>query len=111
MITDIRKVPANISIDADICVVGGGAAGIVIAKEFASSAYAVVLLESGGYGYESRVQDLYRGPSTGEKYYKGLDECRTRRFGGSTNCWGGICTPLNPIDFEQRPWVPWSGWP
>jgi choline dehydrogenase-like flavoprotein len=111
MITDLRNVPGEASIEADICVIGAGAAGIVIAKELSSSPIEVVLLESGGYGYESRVQDLYRGTSTGEKYYKPLDECRTRRFGGSTNCWGGICTPLNPVDFTRRSWVPWSGWP
>ena len=25
--------------------------------------------------------------------------------------WGGWCRPLEPIDFEQRAWVPYSGWP
>jgi choline dehydrogenase-like flavoprotein len=37
--------------------------------------------------------------------------CRLRYFGGSTNEWGGWCRPLKPIDFEEQPWVPYSGWP
>ena len=32
-------------------------------------------------------------------------------FGGSTNHWGGMCSPLDPLDFEKRDWVPYSGWP
>jgi len=99
------------TLDADICIIGAGAAGIAIAREFVSSTLNVIMLESGGYRRESKVQDLYSGPSVGEKYYKGLDECRSRYFGGSTNCWGAIFTPLSKIDFEKRSWVPWSGWP
>jgi choline dehydrogenase-like flavoprotein len=34
-----------------------------------------------------------------------------RWFGGSSNHWGGYCRPLDPIDFEERDWVPHSGWP
>ena len=33
-------------------------------------------------------------------------------FGGSTaNHWGGFCRPLDAHDFEERSWVPYSGWP
>jgi choline dehydrogenase-like flavoprotein len=111
MIADLRNLKPSASLEADVCVIGAGAAGIVIARELASSRHSVILLESGGYKREENVQQLYCGDSIGEKYFQALHECRTRCFGGSTNCWGGICTPLNEIDFEERPWVPWSGWP
>jgi choline dehydrogenase-like flavoprotein len=111
MIIDIRRFESGTTFDADICIIGAGAAGITIALQLSNTKYRVVLLESGGYRRETRVQDLYAGDSIGEKYFEGLQYCRTRCFGGSTNCWGGICTPLNEIDFEKRPWVPWSGWP
>ena len=32
-------------------------------------------------------------------------------FGGTTNRWGGWCRPLDAADYEQRDWVPASGWP
>src|SRR5690606_12479632 len=54
----------------------------------------------------------YRGEvaAQGRGYFP-LHLARNRSFGGSTACWGGICRPLDPIDFESRDWVPHSGWP
>jgi choline dehydrogenase-like flavoprotein len=111
MITDISAIPRDTVIDSDVCIIGAGAAGIAIARELTRTGLQVVVLESGGYRREREVQDLYSGESVGETYYKELEACRSRYFGGSTNCWGAIFTPLNEIDFEKREWVPWSGWP
>jgi choline dehydrogenase-like flavoprotein len=111
MICDLRTLGTSRNFDADVCIIGAGAAGIAIAREFVSSPWRVLLLESGGFHREQRVQHLYKAPSIGEHYYQPLESCRSRFFGGSTNCWGGICTPLDEIDFENRPWIPWSGWP
>src|SRR5947208_170584 len=110
MLSELSTIPAGTTLEADLCIIGAGAAGITIAREFIDSPYRVILLESGGVRREPAIQQLYSGINIGQPYQR-LDECRTRRFGGSTNCWGGICTPLNPIDFEKRSWVPWSGWP
>jgi choline dehydrogenase-like flavoprotein len=32
-------------------------------------------------------------------------------LGGSTNHWGGWCRPFRDIEFENRDWVPYGGWP
>jgi len=111
MVHDFRDQAASEFLEADVCIIGGGAAGIAIAREFIGSRHRVLLLEGGGYKREPRLQKLYQAASVGEHYYQPLDACRSRYFGGSTNCWGGICTPLDPIDFEERPWIRWSGWP
>jgi choline dehydrogenase-like flavoprotein len=111
LICSVRELEPGATIEADVCIIGGGAAGIVIARELIDSGLAVAVFESGGYRRDRTVQNLYAGECTGEPYPLPLDGCRTRRFGGSTNCWGGTCTPLNEIDYEQRSWVPWSGWP
>jgi choline dehydrogenase-like flavoprotein len=98
--------------EADVCVIGGGAAGITIARALASTSLEVCVLESGGFRLDARTQSLYQGESVGLPY-GGLDETRFRYFGGSTNPegWGGWCRPLDPLDFETRPWAPHSGWP
>ena len=68
------------------------------------------VLESGGLEFEEPVQNLYQGANVGLPYFD-LDVCRLRFFGGSTNHWAGRCRPLDPLDFEARPWLPHSGWP
>jgi choline dehydrogenase-like flavoprotein len=40
-----------------------------------------------------------------------LDTLRQRRLGGTTGSWGGRCRPLDPVDFEKRPYIEGSGWP
>jgi choline dehydrogenase-like flavoprotein len=97
-------------IEADLCIIGAGAAGITIAQEFAGSAVRVCILESGDLDFNWQTQALYEGANVGLPYF-GLDVCQIRYFGGNTNAWGGWCRPFDPIDFNHRPWVAHSGWP
>jgi choline dehydrogenase-like flavoprotein len=110
MIEDFREYPENASIHADICIIGAGAAGITIANELANSSLQVCVVESGGFEYEFDTQDLYQVENIGIARYPAI-AMRLRYFGGTTNHWDGRCSPLNKIDFEQRSWVPYSGWP
>lgn len=112
MFDDARQVPDKKHFHADICIIGGGAAGTTIATEFIGTRYEILLLESGGLAYESQTQALYKGTNSG-LLYEPLDLCRVRTFGGSTDPrgWGGWCKSLSAIDFERRDWVPLSGWP
>ncbi|WP_185961369.1 FAD-dependent oxidoreductase [Telmatospirillum sp. J64-1] len=110
MISDLRTRDSDQPILADICIIGGGAAGITIAHELIGSGLSVCLLESGGVDYDPPTQTLYEGITTGQPYFP-LDATRLRYFGGSTNHWSGWCTPLMDIDFKPRPWLKDSGWP
>ena len=111
MIIDARTIPNGASLAANVCVVGGGPAGITLALEFVGQANAdVILLESGGLHADPLTQSLYAGEVVGQDLGR-PDENRNRFLGGSSNCWGGWCKPLDPWDFEARPWVPHSGWP
>jgi choline dehydrogenase-like flavoprotein len=111
MFEDARGLPSGSQLDADICVVGAGVAGITIALELAGRSNRVIVLESGGADYESATQALHRGINAGLRY-EPLNLCRIRGFGGSTiRGWGGWCKPLSSIDFERREWVALSGWP
>jgi choline dehydrogenase-like flavoprotein len=110
LIEDLRESPRGTTISADVCLIGAGAAGITIARELAGSALRVCLIEGGGMQYEYQdSQALYQGASVGDPV--SLMGGRLRFFGGTTNHWGGRCTPLDEIDFRQRDWIPHSGWP
>lgn len=111
MLVDGTEVPRGSTINADICIIGGGPAGIAAAVPFLDRAgTSVVLLESGGLTFDEEVQSLSDGVGTGQPYFP-LNECHLRTFGGSTLSWGGILTRLEEIDFQERAWVPRSGWP
>lgn len=107
---DARTLDHGSVIDGDLCIVGAGAAGLTVALEWVGRAERVVLLEGGGFEYEPRMQDLYRGEIVGLPYFP-LHAARLHYFGGTTGHWAGFCSTLDPIDFERREWVPHSGWP
>jgi choline dehydrogenase-like flavoprotein len=107
---DSREIPDGAELETDVCIVGAGAAGITIAVELIGSGRRVILLESGGLTLDGDTQALNHGENIGFPYYPPVT-LRLRFLGGTTNHWAGVCRPLDPIDFEQREWVPLSGWP
>ena len=110
MFIDARTVASHAVIEADLCIVGAGAAGITLAQEFVGTGIDLCVLESGGLEFNWRTQSLYEGANAGLRYFD-LNVCQIRYFGGNTNAWGGWCRPLDPVDFQRRPWVENSGWP
>ena len=109
MYTDAIDLPDHSRFEVDLAIIGSGPAGITLARAFANRSTQVCLIEAGGLAYDARVQSLYEGESAGIPYP--IAGNRMRLFGGSSNHWGGFCRPLDPIDFEKRDWVPFSGWP
>jgi choline dehydrogenase-like flavoprotein len=107
---DARTLPNNSIIEADVCIVGAGAAGIAMALDWNNRTEKVVLLEGGGFEYDTEIQERFDGSSDGQRYYP-LMSTRLHYFGGTTGHWSGLCTPFDAIDFESRNWVPESGWP
>lgn len=110
MHTDARTLENGSLIEGDLCIVGAGAAGITLAREWLNAGRRVLLLEGGGFDYDPRMQDLYRGENVGLPYFP-LQAARLHYFGGTTGHWAGFCSTLDPQDFETREWVPYSGWP
>ncbi|HSG11761.1 MAG TPA: GMC family oxidoreductase [Gammaproteobacteria bacterium] len=109
MFTDARTLPDRHLVETDLAIIGGGVAGITLARAMAGSRTRVCLVEAGGLEYDAAGQALYEGENTGLDYSPVAT--RLRYFGGSSNHWGGYCRPLDPIDFERRDWIPHSGWP
>ncbi|MEO6830514.1 MAG: NAD(P)-binding protein, partial [Acidobacteriaceae bacterium] len=58
MIVDLQPDGALPQFSADICIVGAGAAGIVLMEEFVRQGKRVLLLESGGESIEDAAQSL-----------------------------------------------------
>ncbi len=110
MFVDFRSLDTSHDISADVCIIGAGAAGIAIARSFINTGMEVCLLESGGFEPDTDIQSLYTGDSIGFEQ-TGPVTCRLRYFGGTTNHWAGHCAPLREIDYQYRPWIPYSGWP
>lgn len=97
-------------LEAEVAVVGAGAAGLTLARRLVEGGRSVLLLESGGLDYEAATADLNRGFNVGQEYYP-LEDSRLRFLGGTTAIWGGRVAEFDAIDFEKRAWVPHSGWP
>lgn len=121
MFADLRKLPDGHLVECDLCIIGGGAAGISMAREFIGTQIRVCVIES-AREYEEATQQLYaeaeqpaqkraRSIEDGVHYGVPAIHCRLRQFGGSTNHWGGYCVPLDAEDLEKHDWIPDSGWP
>jgi choline dehydrogenase-like flavoprotein len=116
MHADARTVPAGELVTTEVCVVGAGPAGIVVARELAAAGHEVLLLERGASG------GVPPAPATAVNVGIPYEPDVSRSFegGGSVQRWR-IKTPLGrgfgrlreleTQDFERREWVPHSGWP
>jgi len=119
MIIDARSLPPDENLETHVCIIGAGPAGLTIAREFANQNFQVTLLESGGFEFDPEMQTLSEGTAIGDPYSV-ISNTRLRQFGGTSHTWEGQsgykqygfrCLPLDAIDFEQRDWLPYSGWP
>ncbi len=105
------RIETGQEISGDVCIVGAGIVGTVLAHELAASGQSVILLEAGGLKGAAGSLPLYRGDSDNHDFHLPPDMDRARGLGGTSSMWGGRCMPFDPIDFEPRDHVPFSGWP
>jgi choline dehydrogenase-like flavoprotein len=110
VILDGRSCPAGTVLEGDLCIIGGGPAGITVAHELASTGLKLILVESGGTRRQQAADALNAGVEVSEGFAP-LSLFRRRVLGGASVIWGGRCVPFDPIDFEPREHVPLSGWP
>jgi choline dehydrogenase-like flavoprotein len=115
---DARALPDASRIETDLVIIGGGMAGITLARELAGGPIRVAILEGGGREIDMENQALYagtgvmRGPGNPDRPFNDYPvQSRIRALGGSGHVWGGKCGPLDPGDFAARDWAPRSGWP
>lgn len=110
MMLDLQNLPHGCQLQADLCIVGAGIAGLVLADALSDSGLEILVLEAGGARSEAASQSLVAAEMTAWEH-NGSTEGRFRVLGGSSTRWGGQLLPLPPHDFAVRPHVPQSGWP
>ena len=110
MIIQGKSLDGNSVLQADYCVVGSGMGGSATAHKLALAGKDVLLVEAGN---TAEVPPDRTAPVTAEHTGRpfGMPITRCIELGGTSNAWHGICTPLEEIDFEQRPWISDTGWP
>ena len=107
---DLENADAPAVFESDVCIVGAGIAGLILARKMARGGRTVHLLEAGGLNREARSQDLYAAEMRGVPH-RGTTEGRFRTFGGSSTGWAGQLLPYPDEVFEARPAVANVAWP
>ncbi len=125
MFTDILEMGEQKTLRRQVVVVGSGIAGAEVSTYLARHGLEVLLIESGREQFDPAIQALndvtflakrHRELNPDSYYHRYLPPAlrgvsRVRQFGGTSNVWTGKWKYLQPSDFENREWVPNSGWP
>lgn len=106
-IAAMDKAPAH-GIAADVVIVGGGMAGLTLARKLAPSRH-VVVIERGDGSPGPINPACADGEVVGLPYP--LGEIRDFRLGGSSSIWAGYTAPLDPCDFTAGEGTTLGGWP
>jgi len=89
--------------DSQVCVVGGGIAGLTIATVLAKAGKRIALIERGPEKVEPHGAD--------ESDDTELARGQQRGLGGTSLVWGGRLLPLTEHDIGPRPYLSLDGWP
>ena len=93
------------------CICGAGPVGIALSLALARTGAKVLMLESGGADGNSMSSALAQTERVNPAQHAGSDDTVRRGLGGTSRAWGAGCTPYDPLDFETRTHVPFSGAP
>jgi choline dehydrogenase-like flavoprotein len=119
MLQDARSIAPGERLDADLCVIGSGPAGLALVQELRGSGLRILVLESGGLEESARRNDLSRLDSD-SLYGSETRIENTRRVGGNANVWhietaagrrNVRMVPYTRADFQPREAVGSPGWP
>lgn len=110
MIIDLALSDSDAAAGVDVCVIGAGIAGLVLASTLRSRGIQVAVLESGPATLQEVDHPLNRVVSVSTPY-NGGNGSRARCLGGTSRLWGGALIPFLEEDLEERPYLDLPSWP
>lgn len=84
---------------------------MALAFECVKLGLSVAMLESGRLNPDGDISSASEAEISGAFHHALMTDATCRRFGGASWLWAGRCVPFDPIDFDVRSYVPYSGWP
>lgn len=110
MHVDLQTPPEQTQWQSDVCIVGAGVAGLLLADRLGRGGITVHVLEAGGLQQEEESQALYEAEMAADRH-SGTLEGRFRTFGGSSTRWGGQLLPYTADVFQPPPGSDAPAWP
>lgn len=131
-VAELAGLPDTGDLTCDVLIVGGGPAGLTVARGLDGRRLDILIVESGGAGETPEAEalnEVVASPDTWSEaqarrrrdYHTALTQhwdhdrqgfgVRCRGLGGSTAAWAGKSAAFDEIDYARRDWVPNSGWP
>jgi len=111
MIFDLNllKPKTTIEKNTDVCIVGGGTAGIYIAQALAKNNINSSIIELGNKNIKS-AKESFLSPIFASQLYRGANLGRFSGLGGTSTMWGGQMIKLSENDFQISA-KEYSSWP
>lgn len=103
-------VDGHTDIATDVCIVGAGTAGLLLAQRLESQGIQCVLLEGGDETSTSPQAAGHQCEQRGA-HYLGAEAGRSFGIGGTSVLWGGQMLPLTPWEMMQRAGGQFDAWP
>lgn len=95
---------------AELCVIGAGIAGLLLATKLANARRKVIVVESGNEYFDEEIHQLNGIDYLSGNYSRALSG-RYRGLGGTSSRWGGRIIPLSDCDTRSREHVELPAWP
>jgi len=95
----------------DLCVVGTGPVGMVMALEFERLGREVLVLESGGLQMDAATGAASKAEIVDPGRHAAMEIAVVRALGGTSWTWGGRCVAYDDIDWMPRAYVADAYWP
>ncbi len=131
-VVELKELEPDQELHCGVAIVGGGPAGLTVARGLENTNADVLVLESGGLAQTESANALNSVEVGPDLWTEDQAAARTRQhsqqaafwrhdqqgfgvrcrgLGGSTHAWAGKSATFDGIDYERRDWVDNSGWP